>query len=452
MLCLGMRLLALLLALAPASAAAGSRLSADLVGVAEDALPAVVHVRVERGPKVAPALEEVLSRYELPSLHTEAASIHASGSGVIVHPDGRVLTNHHVIQGARSIQLIFEDQRRLPADVVASDPRTDIAVLQIRDPGPYPWLPLGRSRALQVGEIVVAMGSPFDFQSTVTVGVVSATGRRNLSPQEIQDYIQTDAAVNPGNSGGPLLNLSGEIVGLNTAIYSPAIDQNSGISFAIPAAMLERISTDLMELGEVRRPWVGLYTRSVEEVDGDLSRVGAEVMRVVADSPAERAGLRRGDIIVRVEGDPVTSAEDLHGRVLAEEVGAPLMVDVARDGVIEARELTPIDSKLAGVGLDQLSMPTIEWAGLLLAEPTDDLRTHFGLADARGVIAVRVEPGSEAARLGFTAGDVLLQLAGERVGSLVDVEQSRVGQGHLAVSIRRGGHQIWSLLPREADE
>lgn len=446
---MSMRFLFLFVALwtSPAVAGVPQRLSADLVEVAERALPAVVHVQVERGPKVAPALDDLLAHYDLPGLKRPGPRTRSTGSGVIVHPDGRVLTNHHVVQGAVSIQLVFEDQRRLPADVVAADPRTDIAVLQLRDPGPYPWLPLGKSRALRVGELVVAVGSPFDFQSTVTVGVVSATGRRNLSPQEIQDYIQTDAAVNPGNSGGPLLNLSGEVVGLNTAIYSPAIEQNSGISFAIPASMLERITDDLDERGTVRRPWVGLFARSVEEVDGDPSRTGAEVMRVVADSPAERAGVRRGDIIVRVEGDPVTSAEDLIGRVLAEEVGVPLVFDLARDGIIAPYELLPIDAQDAGVGLEQISAPTLEWAGLLLAEPTDALRAHFGVADTTGLIAARVEPGSAAARLGFTAGDVVLQVGEKPVATLEEVRARPASTGHTAVKLQRGGHKIWTVLP-----
>lgn len=407
----------------------------------------MVHVQVERAPSVAPALEDLLSHYGLPELERPGSITRATGSGVIVHPDGRVLTNHHVVQGAVSVQLVFDDQRRLPADVVAADPRTDIAVLQLRDAGPFPWLALGPSRALQVGELVVAVGSPFDFQSTVTVGVVSATGRRNLSPQEIQDYIQTDAAVNPGNSGGPLLNLSGQVVGLNTAIYSPSIEQNSGISFAIPAAMLERIMAELDDRGRVRRPWVGLMTQTVEQVDGDPSRTGAEVVRVVADSPAEQAGMRRGDVIVRVEGDPVTSAADLRARVIAEEVGVPLVFDVTRDGRVSPMEIVPEDADEAGVGLDVLSVPTLEWAGALLAEPTDELRAHFGIAEDRGLIAARVEPGSAAAKLGLTAGDVILQIGKGRLDKLSDVDAAARGDGHVAAKVTRAGLPIWTLLP-----
>ncbi|TNE84216.1 MAG: PDZ domain-containing protein [Deltaproteobacteria bacterium] len=439
--------MSLLLLVASALAGPPQRLSADLVEVAAAARPAVVHVQVERGPPVAPALDDLLAHYELPALARAGVASRSTGSGVIVHPDGRVLTNHHVVQGATDVQLVFDDQRRLPADVVAADPRTDIAVLQLRDPGPYPWLQLGRSRALQVGELVVAVGSPFDFQSTVTVGVVSATGRRNLSPQEIQDYIQTDAAVNPGNSGGPLLNLSGEVVGLNTAIYSPSIEQNSGISFAIPAAMLQRIVGELEERGRVRRPWVGLLTRTVEEVDGDTSRAGAEIVRVAADSPAERAGLRRGDIIVRVEGDPVTGEQDLRARVLAEEVGVPLVFDVARDGVPTRIEVSPIDTVDGGVGLDQLRMPTSEWAGALFAEPDDELRAHFGIAEERGLIAVRVERGSEAARLGLTAGDVVLQVGRTRLDGLADLDRAATGEGHVGAKLVRAGQTMWIILP-----
>ena len=440
--------LVLLLMSAVVEAAPRSGLSRELVRVADRARPSVVHVRVEHGAIVNPVLEEVLAHYGLPPLDREAPAGRSTGSGVVVDPSGRVLTNHHVIQGAETVQLVFDDQRRLDADVVATDPRTDIAVLQLRDPGPYPWLPLGDREDVRVGEMVVAVGSPFDFQSTVTVGVVSATGRRNLGSKEIQDYIQTDAAVNPGNSGGPLLNLRGEVIGLNTAIYSPSVEQNSGISFAIPASMLRRIVAELDDLGSVRRPWMGVYARSVEDVDGDASRSGAEITRVIADSPAEDAGLRRGDVIVRVDGEPVTSAEDFRARVRAREVGVRMELELARDGVRDFVSLEPVELSRAGVGLARLTVPTMEWAGCLVAESAEELRSHFGLAEMRGLVVARVDADTPAAKLGLLAGDVVLKVANRRVETLEDLAAVAPDQGVVGVKVARAGSEFWVLLPR----
>ena len=233
------------------------RLSAAVADVAAKGRAAVVHVQVEKGPAMAPALIELLRENGVNGPAGAQVMREATGSGFIVSRDGRVWTNHHVVEGALSIHVVLDDQRRFAATMVGSDPRTDLAVLQIDGKGPFDTVPIGDSSAVRVGDLVLAVGNPFDFQSSVSLGVVSATGRRGLSDREIQDYIQTDAAVNPGNSGGPLLDLDGRVIGINTAIYSPGVEQNSGVSFAIPIDMAARIVADLEAGRPVSRARVG---------------------------------------------------------------------------------------------------------------------------------------------------------------------------------------------------
>ena len=185
--------------------------------------------------------------------------------------------------------------------------------------------------------------------------------------------------------------------------------------------MLRRIVAALDDLGAVRRPWMGVYARSVEDVDGDASRSGAEITRVIADSPAEDAGLRRGDVIVRVDGEPVTSAEDFRARVRAREVGVRMELELARDGVRDFVSLEPVELSRAGVGLARLTVPTMEWAGCLVAESAEELRSHFGLAEMRGLVVARVDADTPAAKLGLLAGDVVLKVANRRVETLEDL-------------------------------
>ncbi|MFT7519136.1 MAG: serine protease Do, partial [Kiritimatiellia bacterium] len=338
---------------APMSRAQAAPKDEAIVRVARTARQAVVHVRVRKGRGLAPGLQELLRGLNVELPNAEGDLGEASGSAFIVSADGRVITNQHVVNGAVEIVLVLYDQRRVTAHVVGMDHRTDIAVLRIDSPGPYPWLRLGDSDRVQVGQAVVAIGNPFDFESTVTAGIVSATGRRGLSPREIQDYIQTDAAVNPGNSGGPLLNLRGQVVGVNTAIYSKGAEQNSGISFAIPSNMALRVADELEHQGRVRRARIGLDARSVDAVDGDETRSGAEVVWVVPDSPAHDAGLRRGDVVVSVNEEPISSVSELRALVRTLEIGTNAAFVVARDDVRLTVAVRIAAEEDVGVGLDQ---------------------------------------------------------------------------------------------------
>lgn len=259
-------------------------LQRDLAAVAAKARPAVVSLQVNRSRRLAPEIHELLLDFEIYPESSALPVQGATGSGVIVSRGGQVLTNFHVVQGAQRVTVVRANGERLGAKVVGMDPRTDLAVLQIIEPGVYPTLPLGDSSKLRVGHVVMAIGNPFDFALSTTMGIVSAMGRRGLSEGEIQDFIQTDAAVNPGNSGGPLVNLKGEIIGINTAIFSVGREQNSGISFAIPSNMVKRIREDLKVLGRVRRARLGIVTQSVSDEADDS---GVEVTWVLPFGPGQ---------------------------------------------------------------------------------------------------------------------------------------------------------------------
>lgn len=423
-------------------------LGQELATVAEATGPAVVRLQVSKARPLAPELDELLQRYGQVWPEPPVIRGQATGSGFIVSESGLVYTNQHVISGATRITAVLLDQRHVSARVVVQDPRTDIAVLQLDGEGPWPTVPLGESASLRVGEAVIAVGNPFEFEQTVTFGVVSAVGRRGLSPREIQDYIQTDAAVNPGNSGGPLLDARGRVIGINTAIYSPGVEQNSGISFAIPIDMVGRVVSELEEHGRALRPWVGLVVESVDEVSGDDTRRGAEVVQVLSDSPAEEAGLRRGDVVVRVDGEPVVSAAGLRSKLIAQEVGQTLSVSIDRGGETLDLSITTVERQQVDAGPDRYPEVVFGWSGLTLSDPDDEVRTHFGIPDARGVAVLRVEPESAAARFGILPGDLVVSVSEAPVYDLEALREIVAGTtGPVVVTLERSGHRLRAIVP-----
>jgi S1-C subfamily serine protease len=280
-----------------------------VVNVAEAARPAVVNLRAGRG------------------------RMEGSGSGVLFTPDGFLLTNHHVIHGSRKVRIRMTDGRELDGRIVGTDPWTDLAVVQAQAAG-LPYAPLGDSARLRVGQLVVAVGSPFGFESTVTAGVISALGRnlRSITGHLVDNVIQTDAALNPGNSGGPLVDSGGRVIGINTAIIRPA----QGICFAIPINMAKHILPQLMQHGRVVRGYLGLHGRSVP-IAPELARrfeltqrEGVQVIAVEPDGPAAQAGLQEEDVIVTLGDQPATSVDDLHKLLMSLPVGIPTAVVLLR--------------------------------------------------------------------------------------------------------------------------
>ena len=298
----------------------------------------VVNIAVRaKGPSVNPLLNDPFFRrfFDLPDMQQQPRETSASGSGVIVDARrGYVLTNNHVVAEADAIEVTTKDNQRYPARLVGRDPGTDIAVLQIQGQG-LQAVPLGDSDRLQVGDYVVAIGNPFGLGQTVTSGIVSALGRGGLRVEGYEDFIQTDASINPGNSGGALVDLRGRLVGINTAILAPS-GGNVGIGFAVPINMARAVMDQLIEYGEVRRGRIGIAVQDLTpEIAGALQvgvAEGAVVAQVEPGSPAERAGLKRGDVVVALDGVQIHSATQVRNHVGLKRVGQAVALTIQRDG------------------------------------------------------------------------------------------------------------------------
>lgn len=325
------------------------------------------------------------------------------GSGVIVDAArGLVLTNNHVIERADEVSVTLHDGRTLNAEIIGSDPDTDVAVIRVPAQN-LTALTLANSDALRVGDFVVAIGNPFGLGQTVTSGIVSALGRSGLRGLGYQNFIQTDASINPGNSGGALVNLRGELVGINSAIYSPS-GGNVGIGFAIPSNLARNVMNQLIAFGEVKRGSLGVQS---QDLDARLARAlglpeghGAVITQVVPDSPADQAGLQAGDVITRIDGKPVNTADELANIEGLLPISKPLAVDYVREGENNSTQLTLIASsaqQLAGEKLD----PRL--AGARFGE----LSQREKQAGIQGIKVLSVSEGSVAARNGLAAGDII---------------------------------------------
>ena len=339
----------------------------------------------------------------------------AAGSGVIVDArQGLVITNHHVIKNAAQVIVTLKDRRQFPATLIGADPATDIAVLKIEAPN-LTALKLGDSDQLNVGDFVVAIGNPFGLGQTVTSGIVSALGRSGLNIEGYEDFIQTDASINPGNSGGALINLRGELIGINTAIIGPS-GASVGIGFAVPVNMARGVMTQLVRFGEVRRGRLGI---DFEDLAPDAAVAlklptadGALISTVQPDSPAAKAGLRRGDVVLAFNGRPVRSGPDLRNRLGLTPVGDTIELTVFRDGnkLTVKLQIAPPQGIASG---DAQIVPQL--AGLKIANI--DRTTPQG-ARVEGVLVVGIETGSVAAGYGLRPGDVIAAVNRQRVRNI----------------------------------
>jgi serine protease Do len=423
--------------------------------LAERVGPATVHIQAIKSRGISPGLSQVLRDYRLPLPEPGGPKMgRSTGSGVLLTAEGHVLTNHHVVAGGTDIVVTLQDKRRFPATLLGSDPRTDVAVLHIESEEEFAHATLGDSDDVRVGEWVVAIGHPFEFSFTVTAGIVSARGRRNLNPAEISDFIQTDAAVNPGSSGGPLFNLDGEVIGINTAIFNPGPQaSHAGISLAIPANMARRIVDELRQTGRVARAAIGVSTRD-RPATKDNPRPGAEVTRVLADSPAEAAGLRRGDVIIAVDNEPVAGSEDLRGMVLTRAIGTETRLDVERGAALRVLTIFTRDNR--DLAAPDLGVPTdaTEWGGMVLAPFTPTRAARLGVVppegDAARVLILAVAPASPGAAAGLGPGDILQEVAGTPVSTIDDVLRATAGRRATTVRFwREGGSAIAALAGLE---
>ena len=450
---LGGVLLALTLPLAalgalPAQLADGEPLP-SLAPVLEAVTPAVVNIATETDVTVTnPLLRDPFFRrfFDVPAQRQRKAR--SAGSGVIIDgPRGLVLTNHHVVGQADRIAVTLASGAQLPARRLGADPQVDLALLQL-DPEALKALPplkalaFGDSRALRVGDFVVAIGNPFGIGQTVTSGIVSALGRSGLGIEGYEDFIQTDASINPGNSGGALIDLAGRLIGINTAIFAPN-GGNVGIGFAIPAAMAERIAQALADEGQVRRADLGL---AVQPLDSKLAEAfsvaadaGALLRQVRPGSAADRAGLAVGDVLLELGGRPIRQDGDLRAQAAVTLLGDEVPFKALKDGA-------PFAGVLRFNAEDRLRLPGAELArGLAGAE----LQSTEEGATPAGVDLLTVVPGSAAWRLGLRVGDRIVAVDGVRVLTIPALVE-RLGRSGSRVGLRihREGRDYALSIPR----
>jgi len=364
------------------------------------------------------------------------------GTGVIISEDGYVVTNNHVVDGADEVEVQLVDGRSFEAKVIGTDGKTDVAVLKIEASDLTPAA-IGSSDAIEVGDWVVAVGSPFGLQHTVTAGIVSAKGRADVGIVEYEDFIQTDAAINPGNSGGPLVNLRGEVIGINTAIASRS-GSFAGVGFSIPMKMVQSVVQDILDDGKVERGWLGA---AIQDLDEDLaasfnydSTDGVLVGQVVPNSPAERAGLKAGDIIVEFNGRKQTNANGLRNQVSRTKPGTEAPMKVYRDGrpVTLNVKVGLLDERTASRSLDDGAAPepdeseVVSDLGMTIRTLTPALAERLDVeGQTTGVVVTQVTPATVAERAGVRAGDVILSVNGRKVEN---VEQFNDVAGDLDLS------------------
>jgi Do/DeqQ family serine protease len=456
--------------LAPASPAAGQppapqrapspesrrllhALEEAFAAVADEAMPSVVNVSVKTRRAGAPESaeppagderfreffgQEFYDRFFRRPPRDESR---AAGSGVIADARGYILTNNHVVEDAAEVEVRLSDDRKFKATIVGRDPKTDLAVLKIdASSGTLPVARLGDSDKLRVGQWAIAIGNPFGLDRTVTVGIVSATGRTRVGVATYEAFIQTDASINPGNSGGPLLNLEGRVIGINTAILS----SGQGIGFSIPINMARDIMSQLISKGRVVRGWLGVViqdlTPELAAGFGVPSSSGVLVSDVVRGAPAEAAGIKAGDIIVQFDGAPTKEVIELQKRVAGVPPGRPTPVVVVRDG-----KRTPLTVRIGEQPGEEAAItpqPKEQTLGLTVEPITPDTAARFKLSAQAGVVVAEVAAGSSGEQAGIRPGDAILELARQPVADVDAFRRIMAGLkpgDTVPVYIQRGG-------------
>ena len=426
--------------------------SNGFAAVLKPALPAVVNIHtskiVKEGQNAMPFFNDPFFRQffgnQFGQMQPRPEREHSLGSGVIVTSDGTILTNNHVIDGASDIKVQLSDKREFSAKLVGSDPRTDVAVLKIDATG-LPTLAVGDSSKLQVGDVIFAIGDPFGVGETATMGIVSATGRSGLGIENYEDFIQTDAAINPGNSGGAMIDLHGNLIGVNTAIATGGGQGNVGIGFAIPINMAHSVMDQIITHGKVVRGYLGLVPQDVTpEIAKQfgLSRPGgALIAEVSPDTPASRAGLKRGDVILKLNGEPVNSENDLRLRVSQAAPGTNVKLEIWRDGKTQDVDvpLGQFPEKAENAGPGENSEGALE--GIHVQELTSDIAQELNLpAGTHGVVVSDIDPASSASA-DLQRGDVIQEVNHKPVSSIEQYRQALAGADDKPVLllVNRGG-------------
>jgi len=430
--------------------------------VVHKAMPAVVNisttsrVKVQQGfgPEGSP-FDDFFRQFfggRMPQQTPREQVSHALGSGVIVSPDGYILTNNHVVQGATDIKVSFSNQKEIPAKVIGTDAASDLAVIKV-DQKDLPTLPLGNSAGTQVGDIVLAIGNPFGLGQTVTMGIISAKGRSNLGIEAVEDFIQTDAAINPGNSGGALINTRGELVGINTAIVGGQTGGNVGIGFAIPANMARNVMEQLIKTGKVTRGFIGIMPNGItpgEEQAYGLKpgQQGVAISQVDPNSPGAKAGLQVGDVIVAVNGTPVTDENSFRIQIAGMAPGTKVDLGIVRNGAELTVPVTLGENREYAKALEREGRghgqggeeggAASALAGVQVDSLSQDIQEKLRLpSHVTGVVVTDVDEGSAAAEAGLQEGDVIQLVNHRKVTSPAEFD---------AAVKAAGGHQLLLLV------
>ncbi len=373
------------------------------------------------------------------------------GSGVIVTADGYILTNNHVVEEADEIHVTLNTFEEFEATIVGRDPKSDVALIKIEPTADLPFVSFGDSDKLRVGEWVLAIGNPFGLQKTVTAGIVSAKGRA-INNESYGNFIQTDASINPGNSGGPLFNLKGEMVGVNTAIFSRT-GGNIGIGFAIPVNMAKNVFAQLKEHGKVTRGWLGVM---IQQVTSDLAEnfgldrpIGALVGQVVPDSPADKAGVKSGDVIIKYNGKEVSQMSMLPAMVANTSVGEKAKLLLIRDGKKQnlTVEIGKMDDEAAVLTDTQTGKS--KKLGMAVQELTPKLAESLGIEDSQGLIVTDINSGSAAAEAGINRGDIILEINRDKVESISQYKkalQAAQEKKSILLLVKRDGHTRFVVI------
>jgi serine protease Do len=412
--------------------------------VAKRVSPAVVYIQVEKevetsgnlNPFNSPFGEEFFRRFFGQPPHGEAPGQKprqrqpqrksmGQGSGFLISPDGYIMTNNHVVGDADQVTVTLLDGREYRADIVGTDPPTDVAIIKI-DETDLPFLRHADSDQLEVGDWVLAFGNPFGLSHTLTAGIVSAKGRSGIGLNDYENFIQTDAAINPGNSGGPLVNLDGKVVGMNTAIFSRS-GGYMGIGFAIPINMAQKIREQLVENGSVTRGQLGVYiqdmNKTLAESFGLTEGKGILVSQVIEGSPAQKGGLKQGDIILEMDGKEVGKVADFRNLISFTAPGTRVKLTLLRNSKKETLSVEIGELKADAKGQPAVSSK-VSKLGLSLQELTDDLAEKFGYQGQPGVLVTDVEPGSAAEKAGIGRGDLIQEVNRVAVQTPADIRKA----------------------------
>lgn len=453
-----------------APATSSMSLGQGFADIVDKVSPAVVNISVTKSAPVVPAVgipdqrfpqgdnpfDQFFGRFfDMPGIPQQPQEAQALGSGFLIDADGYVVTNNHVIDGATQITVTLQDERQFDATLVGRDEKTDLALLKIDGGASLPYVELGDSDRARVGDWVLAIGNPFGLGGTATAGIVSARGR-DIQSGPYDDYLQIDAPINSGNSGGPVFNADGKVVGVNTAIYSPS-GGSVGIGFAIPANQVKTIVAELRDRGAVTRGWLGVQ---IQDMDDDLAASlglaassGALVAEVVDGSPADRAGIKVGDVITALDGMAVDTPRTLSRLVADSDPDERVRMTIWRNGAERKLNVTLGQSEPTSAAATPAVASSSATAklGLELRELNADYRSRLGLSeDTRGVLIAGVENSSPAARKGVRSGDVLIAVNGEQVSTTREamsaIDAATQESGHTMLLLRRGDGQRFVSL------